>query len=638
MQMLHRATTIFLAISLILLGLIPYTSQACKDIVAIGDATAGEYNLMLKVRDPSRPGLQTLTIVPSTYTYTYHHPWTGKTLEFTTTHKYIGVVTAGDSYPHTIKPGMALSTAGICYGDADSNSNWINPSRYAWDDFDWIRYTCEQANTVDEAILLMTKDVVDELHAPGVSENLFIVGPKKAALIEADAYQYTIDEFTDGVAVMSNYPKQLWRSQIRKRLPIASSFDVTKEKTVRRGATVHLQGRYGVRISKIGEDYIIARQVPAVKITNRIPQFIGKQIRIPLGCRDTVGDYSVTLLDIQGRKAKVHVEYKFKAWEDTLVDIITPQYGSISLSDMITWSRLHQDDLNGLRPMCEAAYPYEAVIIYQIPAEHYETLSIGWFAPNHACASVYVPVHISVTDIFDPYENGKAAQLSLDLVETYGHNYLTTAFNRTEHVFFTEVHKINEIACRLLENNTDIAEFITSYDTGMQEQAWLTQQLWDTIAQSPVDLTLRENLKKIWDTNYHQTLLQLKKTVENLDKSGTHKQIIPQLIAIAESICTTTTMAARVVRLDVTTADQWYTTGRTLLKNKAYTEGFDYLIESYQESNITLNQLYHQNTLKDPDTINYQHLPWALLTGLLTIILLLLVIIGIIVFFIIKKP
>jgi hypothetical protein len=38
--------------------------SACKDIIVCGDATEGDYNLLLKIRDPSRPGYQVLTMVP----------------------------------------------------------------------------------------------------------------------------------------------------------------------------------------------------------------------------------------------------------------------------------------------------------------------------------------------------------------------------------------------------------------------------------------------------------------------------------------------------------------------------------------------------------------------------------------------
>jgi len=77
--------------------------SGCKVIVAVNDATAGNYNLLLKVRDPSRLGLQVLCIVPAGYEYTYHHPWTGKPLEFTVRHKFIGVATKGDTLLNIVK-------------------------------------------------------------------------------------------------------------------------------------------------------------------------------------------------------------------------------------------------------------------------------------------------------------------------------------------------------------------------------------------------------------------------------------------------------------------------------------------------------------------------------------------------------
>jgi hypothetical protein len=141
-----------------------YSSLSCKDIIACGDATAGDYNLLLKVRDPSRPGLQVLCIVPMGYEYTYRNPWNGKPQENKVLHKFIGVTTVDDIIPNIIKAGMSLSDSGLAYGDADTASRWINPSKNAWDDFDWMRYTCERANNEDEAVYLLTEEVVKKLH------------------------------------------------------------------------------------------------------------------------------------------------------------------------------------------------------------------------------------------------------------------------------------------------------------------------------------------------------------------------------------------------------------------------------------------------------------------------------------------
>ena len=54
---------------------------------------------------------------------------------------------------------------------------------------------------------LLTTEAIDQLHATGVSENLFLVGPQQAVVIEADAVRHTIHDITD-VLVMSNYRKR----------------------------------------------------------------------------------------------------------------------------------------------------------------------------------------------------------------------------------------------------------------------------------------------------------------------------------------------------------------------------------------------------------------------------------------------
>lgn len=167
--------------------------MACKDVIVMGDATAGDFNILMKVRDPSRPGPQVLCMVYPGYRYRYHLPnFKGNEKEYVVDHKFIGVVTKGDAPPNIIKAGIALSDAGIAYGDADSPSYWINPLRTSWDDFDWIRYACQSADDEDEAIDLL-KEVVD-MHAPGVSENLFVVGPRKAYVMEGDVVRYSIKE------------------------------------------------------------------------------------------------------------------------------------------------------------------------------------------------------------------------------------------------------------------------------------------------------------------------------------------------------------------------------------------------------------------------------------------------------------
>ncbi|UCD14060.1 MAG: hypothetical protein JSW60_01195 [Thermoplasmatales archaeon] len=563
--------------------------KSCKDIVAVGDATEGEYNLLLKVRDPSRPGLQVLCIVPEGYEYTYNHPWTGKPMDFKTEHRFIGVATKGDTIPNIVKAGMALSDAGIAYSDADTDSNWKNPTRNAWDDFDWIRYACEKAGDEDEAVLLMTEDCVDKLHASGVSENLFVVGPEKAFVIEADAFHYNVKEIDD-IVIMSNYPKELWKTQLHKKLSIASSFDTEKEKYVRKWRTVRLNSLYGVRIVGIGEDWIIGRQVPFAKIYNKMIRIMGTRVKIQLGERKTVGDYSVRLMDIDGKKAKVSVSYVFKAWEDKMLEHIESRYGHINIKEMINWSRLHEEDLEDLRPMCEDLVSYETVMIYKIPKENYDVLSGGWFSANHACSSIYVPVHIANSDIYEPYKTGETAEISLELLDLYGHGKLTAAFSNAEDVFLSETEEHEEIANRLIENNLAIAEFITIVDTNIQEQAWLTGKIWSEIGKISNQKNKQdiiEIISGIWVENYSASLESMASVIDSL-RNMSETKIINKIIDIALNICESRLDAARAIGKNTSTLYNEYKNGMKLIEKGNYKAGFQYITKAFQTADMLL--------------------------------------------------
>ena len=551
-------------------------TKGCKDIVACGDSTAGDYNLLLKVRDPSRPGLQVLCIVPEGYEYTYHHPWTGMPMVFETKHKFIGVATKNDTIPNIVKAGMTLSDSGIAFGDADTDSNWKNPTRYAWDDFDWIRYACETANDEDEAVSLMTIDAVDKMHATGVSENLFVVGHNSGFVIEADAFHYDVKEINDGIVVMSNYPKELWRTQIHKKLPIASSFDIEKEEYVKKGGVISLDSLYLIRIGDIGENSIIARQIPFFKIINGKILKRGTKVEIELGKRETVGDFSVELLDINGSKAKIRLCYKFKAWEDKVMDCMQSRYGSISVGDMMNWSRLHREDLDGLRPMCEDVFSYEAVAIYKIPKQNYEKLSSGWFAANHACSSIYVPFHICDHDIFDPYETGEAAELSLNLLNKYGHGTLTDNFSKAERVFLYETEVAEDIAKDMMGNNLSVCEFLTDVDTGMQEQAWLTEQIWmeaSKICDQKEKQEIMEIISSLWANNYLSSLEYMEVAIHDLTNISESEYFIDKIGNIILSICELRNNTLEITGTQCHSADIEYKTNGRSTKQEAYGYG-----------------------------------------------------------------
>ena len=589
MNRYRRIWSIILCIGLCSTCVFVFQTQACKNIVACGDATAGDYNLLLKVRDPSRPGLQVLCMVPEGYNYQYHHPWSRKFMDFTVTHKFIGVATREDVMPHIVKPGMALSDAGLAFGDADTMSNWRNPLPRSWDDFDWIRYACQSAENEDEAVTLLTKDVVDELHAPGVSENLFVVGPEKGYLVEADAFHYVVEPVED-ILVMSNYPKALWETQRHKKLPIAASFDTVKEVSIRKGRILHLNSLYGIKIVDIQEDTIIVRQVPFLKICDGLIRFTSGWVEINVGERETVGDYSVELCAIDGNYAQVKVSYVFKAWEDLMLEYISSKQGSITVKDMMNWSRLHREDVDGLRPMCEDRFTYESALISKIPAENYDLLSSSWFAANHACSSIYVPVHICDTEIFTPYTNGEAAQLSIDLLETYGHGALSAPFAQVEDVFLYEIDVIEQVA-QDLKTQDAVSALLTIVDTGMQRQAWLTQQLWIEAAHQ---LNQNQNqhligiLEELWRSNYSASLESMKNEVNNLQDLSAPDGIRDIIAQLACDICETRLDAVQIVGKNCSYCLDAYTMGKLQIQNGEYSEGFDQLQQAFQYSDNAL--------------------------------------------------
>ncbi len=602
-----RLISLIFTIALLSNFFISINVEACKDIIACGNATEGDYNLLLKVRDPSRPGLQVLCIVPEGYEYTYRYPWTGKPMSCKVLHKFIGVATKKDTIPNIVKVGMSLSDAGIAYGDADTNSRWINPTKNAWDDFDWIRYACEKAKSEDEAVTLMTNDVVKKMHATGVSENLFVVGPKKGYVIEADAFHYKTREVVDGIEVMSNYPKDLWKTQREKKFPISKTFDTVIEKEVRNKGVIRLNSLYGVRIVDIGENYISVVPISFYYILKT--KSFGVIKKISLGERETVGYFSVELLDIDGNKAKVRVCNVFKVWEEKILEYIQSKYGSITVKDMINWSRLHDDDLDGLRPMCEDFFKYESVVIYKIPKEDYEIMSMGWFSPNHACSSIFVPFHICNKDIYDPYETGEAAELSLNLLNEYRHGILNSSFTNVEEVFLNEVNIAEQISKDQIKNHLLISDFLTVIDMGMQRQAWLTEQIWmdiKKITDQDKKLLVANSINKIWDKNYSNSLKNMKNSVIDLKELSNTDSIINKIFEIALDICKSRIDAAIAMGKPTQTVEEEFKEGSKFIKQGEYEDGFDNLQKGFTHSDMLIKGQEFQDinnieTKKDKD-------------------------------------
>jgi len=461
-------------------------SNACKDIIVTNEMTKGEYNLLMKVRDPSRPGLQVLFIGEKGYEYSYHHPWKNQPWIFKLKHRIIGVATKGDTPPDMIKAGMMMSDAGIAYGDADSPTLYINPTSRAWDDFDWLLYAAENASNEDDAMKRLEE--VTKMHAPGVGENLFVVGAKKAYVAEGDAFHFLKREVR-GIEVMSNYPRMMWNKRLSHKL-ISSSFDNVYEGNVKRWQVVRLGGIAGVRITKIGKDWIEVKEIP-----------FGEKVKIEEGEGSKVGNFWVELIESDGRRANIRVCYEYYQWENELKKRLG---GIVGVQDLMNISRITSTELNGLRGMAEGES--KAAMIFKIPLKNYEKFTMGWFAPDPISA-IFIPVHISDYSIYDAYQNGDAAQMSINLMRKFG----KIDFSSIERVFLNENDKVEKIALKKI----DIAPPLLTYsDNSMQRQAWLIENVLISLDESKI-----EEFISMWDKSYYNTICNMQKNIGKFDPS-----------------------------------------------------------------------------------------------------------------------
>lgn len=548
-----------LLLALVVVVLLAPGALACKDIIAVNEATAGDYNLLLKVRDPSRPGLQVLWKVDRGYQYEYHTPWRGRPVSYTVQHPFLGVATQGDVPPNVFKAGMTLSAAGIAYGDADLPSYWVNPSPYAWDDFDWIRYACQNASTEEEAVDLLL-DVVD-MHAPGVPENLFVVGPRTGYIIEATAYHYRVTE-VQSIAVRSNYPRELWDGMVLKNAFVASSFDRVFEGEVRQGRAIRLGGILGIRLLAVDDEEVVVRQIP-----------LGDTVTIPEGEGAMAGFYWVEALDCGGSTARLRVSYRYHAWEEEMYGRVEAAAGSITPADMMAWSRLHSSDLGGMRGMCEAEE--KAAMVFTIPHQDYQLFSMGWFAPDQ-CAAIFVPVHIADTDILPAYRSGQAAESARALLHKFGHGNITSLCTLVESVFLHENRVVEEVARgRAAE---EVAAILTASDVEMQRQAMLMQNMLLFTGEAE-----RKVVASVWNASYLQTLLNIRKALNDLQNAETRRLWAEVAASIARG-----RMEVAAVTTGERAGGRDYRDGQKALGRGDYTTAVDNFIDAYEKGQVAL--------------------------------------------------
>ncbi|MCK5031583.1 MAG: hypothetical protein KAR64_08960, partial [Thermoplasmatales archaeon] len=205
--------------------------------------------------------------------------------------------------------------------------------------------------------------------------------------------------------------------------------------------------------------------------------------------------------------------------------------------------------------------------------QNYEKLSSGWFAANHACSSIYVPFHICDNAIFDPYETGEAAELSFELLGKYGHSILTDNFSKVEEVFLYETEVAENTAKDMMANNLSVSEFLTIVDTGMQEQAWLTQQMWveaSNICDQKNKQEIMDIISGIWVENYSSSLEYMETTIHDLTNVSESEYFIEKIEDIVLSICELRNETLKIIGPQNHLVGVEYEVGSILVKQGAY--------------------------------------------------------------------
>ncbi len=142
-------------------------------------------------------------------------------------------------------------------------------------------------------------------------------------------------------------------------------------------------------------------------------------------------------------------------------------------------------------------------------------------------------MHICVKDIYEPYKSGAAWEITLDLLENYGHDALPFHLNRIENVIINENDKIENISYKLLQNgkNTTVIDIITFSDIMLQCHAFKMEQIMlnlsqligngnGPISESTGDIDLDSVINTIdtmWSTDYITSLQNMKHAVIELD-------------------------------------------------------------------------------------------------------------------------
>ena len=188
--------------------------------------------------------------------------------------------------------------------------------------------------------------------------------------------------------------------------------------------------------------------------------------------------------------------------------------------------------------------------------------------------------------------------MSLDLLDEYGHDILTSSFSRVEEVFLNEIKTMEDIATELISDDQDVSSFLTITDTSMQKQAYLTQEIWMEASKFSVDQEIINIISALWAKNYTVSLNKMKAALLSLNDISGSTNFRDKIVDIALDICKSRIDAAGVIGKQISSAEEKYQNGKKLIMQGEYLEGFIRIQKAFTESDMLIKGYTSQNDNK----------------------------------------
>jgi len=178
-------------------------------------------------------------------------------------------------------------------------------------------------------------------------------------------------------------------------------------------------------------------------------------------------------------------------------------------------------------------------------------------------------------------------------------------FSRVEDVFLSETEGHEEMANKLIENNSDISEFLTIVDTSIQEQAWLTEQIWLEVGKSSNNKQeIIEIMGSIWRENYYVSLDLMTGAIDSL-RNISESRTISKITDIALNVCESRLNAAQAIGKNISTSYEEYKNGKKLIEQGDYSSGFQLIKNAFRASDMLLKgKLFSENAFQEENEEN----------------------------------